>query len=200
MVHCVVWAKALYEVLFGPEDEYNYLYDLRQSAKCDVSDSSAATKWFRKLFHDDILELAQCVKAALHDLQLEKCDGPMREYRDKFLDSWARLSKAAKCVPFDKDYEPAVDFVYASANLRAANFGISHETQFKIKQIAGNIIAAISSTNAAVAAMQVLEAIKVLEQSVELRNAFISNAQSKLIHSYPALGEKPNPQVYSTLG
>jgi ubiquitin-like 1-activating enzyme E1 B len=52
--------------------------------------------------------------------------------------------------------------VAAATNLRAANFSIPLESQFKIKEMAGKIIPAISSSNAMVAALQVSEAIKVL--------------------------------------
>jgi ubiquitin-like 1-activating enzyme E1 B len=63
---------------------------------------------------------------------------------------------------FDKDDELAMDFVTAATNLRAHNFSISRESLFKIKEMAGKIVPAISSSNALVASLQVLEAIKLL--------------------------------------
>ena len=50
----------------------------------------------------------------------------------------------------------------AAANVRAYNFGIPLDSAFKIKELAGKIIPAISSSNALVASMQVHEAIKLL--------------------------------------
>ena len=63
---------------------------------------------------------------------------------------------------FDKDDVDALEFVVAAANVRAFNFGIELESAFKIKELAGKIIPAISSSNALVASMQVHEAIKLL--------------------------------------
>lgn len=53
----------------------------------------------------------------------------------------------------------------AATNIRAHNFGIPLETAFKIKEMAGKIVPAISSSNALVASMQVHEAIKLLERN-----------------------------------
>jgi ubiquitin-like 1-activating enzyme E1 B len=54
---------------------------------------------------------------------------------------------------FDKDDPLAMDFVTAATNLRAYNFGIDLETLFKIKEMAGKIVPAISSSNALAAAL-----------------------------------------------
>lgn len=74
---------------------------------------------------------------------------------------------------FNKDDDLCIAFVAAAANLRAANFSIPPEvrlfifsvipqSEFKIKEMAGKIIPAISSSNALVAALQVAEGIKLL--------------------------------------
>ena len=63
---------------------------------------------------------------------------------------------------FDKDDEDALEFVITASNIRAYNFSIPGETAFKIKEMAGKIVPAISSSNALVASMQVHEAIKLL--------------------------------------
>lgn len=55
-----------------------------------------------------------------------------------------------------------MDFVTAATNIRAHNFQISMETLFKVKEMAGKIVPAISSSNALVAALQVMEAVKLL--------------------------------------
>jgi ubiquitin-like 1-activating enzyme E1 B len=54
---------------------------------------------------------------------------------------------------FTKDDELAVEFVTAAANIRAHNFAIGMESLFKIKEMAGKIVPAISSSNALVAAL-----------------------------------------------
>lgn len=63
---------------------------------------------------------------------------------------------------FTKDDELAVEFVTAAANIRAYNFAIGMESLFKIKEMAGKIVPAISSSNALVAALQTFEAVKIL--------------------------------------
>jgi ubiquitin-like 1-activating enzyme E1 B len=65
-------------------------------------------------------------------------------------------------LAFNKDDEICIEFVSTAANIRAHNFGIPLESKFKIKEMAGKIIPAISSSNAMVAALQVHEAIKIL--------------------------------------
>ncbi|KAK5651209.1 hypothetical protein OQA88_12716 [Cercophora sp. LCS_1] len=88
-----------------------------------------------------------------------------------FNDSLKRLSKrvldtkAAQedaVITFDKDDEDTLDFVAASANIRSTLFGIDRKSKFDIKQMAGNIIPAIATTNAIVAGLCVLESFKVL--------------------------------------
>jgi ubiquitin-like 1-activating enzyme E1 B len=88
--------------------------------------------------------------------------------------------KAASTEPtitFDKDDEDTLDFVTASANLRSIIFGIETKSRFEIKQMAGNIIPAIATTNAIVAGLCVLQSFKVL-------NGEYSNARE--VSSYPS--------------
>ena len=65
-------------------------------------------------------------------------------------------------ITFDKDDEDTLDFVAASANIRSSLFGIDKKSKFDVKQMAGNIIPAIATTNAIVAGLCVLESFKVL--------------------------------------
>ena len=65
-------------------------------------------------------------------------------------------------IEFDKDDPDTLDFVAASANIRSSLFGIERKSRFDIKQMAGNIIPAIATTNAMVAGLCVLESFKVL--------------------------------------
>lgn len=92
-----------------------------------------------------------------------------------FNDSLDRLSKRmlelnkahggtgpAPMIEFDKDDDDTLDFVAASANIRSTIFGIERKSRFDIKQMAGNIIPAIATTNAIIAGLCVLQAFKVL--------------------------------------
>jgi ubiquitin-like 1-activating enzyme E1 B len=93
-----------------------------------------------------------------------------------FKDSLDRLSKRMEVlkstanghgpdvvITFDKDDQDTLDFVTASANIRSAIFGIETKSRFDTKQMAGNIIPAIATTNAIVAGLCVLESFKVLK-------------------------------------
>jgi len=106
-----------------------------------------------------------------------------------FNDSLERLSKRvleakataqdgeAPIITFDKDDEDTLDFVAASANIRSALFGIDRKSKFDIKQMAGNIIPAIATTNAVTASLCVLESFKILKgqyaNTKEVRHLFI---------------------------
>ena len=92
-----------------------------------------------------------------------------------FIDSTTRLSHRMKELvasmqdgdappelSFDKDDVDTLDFVAAAANLRATVFDIVPKSKFDIKQMAGNIIPAIATTNAIIAGLCVTEAFKVL--------------------------------------
>lgn len=71
-------------------------------------------------------------------------------------------ASAEPVITFDKDDDDTLDFVTAGANLRSIVFGIETKSRFDVKQMAGNIIPAIATTNAIVAGLCVLESYKVL--------------------------------------
>lgn len=89
------------------------------------------------------------------------------------------------CVQFDKDDHILMDFVTAASNLRAYNYSINFESQFKVKEIAGNIVPAVSSTNGLVAALEVIEGMKILHQSYDILKAitFQSKGDKRKISS-----------------
>lgn len=94
-----------------------------------------------------------------------------------FRDSLSRLAKRiseqqaialsnnlpSPIISFDKDDDDTLDFVTAAANLRARIFDIEPKSKFDTKQMAGNIIPAIATTNAMIAGLCVLQAFKVLK-------------------------------------
>lgn len=98
---------------------------------------------------------------------------------------------------FDKDDELAMDFVIAASNIRAQNFGIPMESAFKIKEMAGKIIPAISSSNALVASLQVIEAIKLLTPNKRPENlrlvSYIREGEKSRFLTNTVSGEDPNP-------
>lgn len=70
-------------------------------------------------------------------------------------------------LSFDKDDQLAVEFVTSAANIRAASFGIPLHSLFEAKGIAGNIVHAVATTNAVIAGLIVIEAIKVLQNDTK---------------------------------
>lgn len=122
-----------------------------------------------------------------------------------FVDSLRRLSNrleeirakpevgnAAPILTFDKDDTDTLDFVAASANLRSHIFGIETRSKFDIKQMAGNIIPAIATTNAMTAGLCVLQAFKVMrEQLNKAKMVFLTRGTERVISSEGL--RPPNP-------
>ena len=112
----------------------------------------------------------------------------------------ARLgADAAEVLYWDKDDEEAMDFVASAANLRCTVFSIANKSKFEVKSLAGNIIPAIASTNAIVAGLIVLQALKCLEGKFdECRTVFlrekVSCAKGRLVQASQLV--KPNDKCY----
>ncbi|KAJ9244783.1 hypothetical protein DTO169E5_1164 [Paecilomyces variotii] len=127
-----------------------------------------------------------------------------------FKDSLDRLSKRLRTlqettkdsirpiITFDKDDVDTLDFVAASANLRSAIFGIEAKSKFDIKQMAGNIIPAIATTNAMTAGLCVLQAFKVLRDDYEhAKMVFLERSGARAINSDSLKPPNPNCPVCS---
>ncbi|KAL9104540.1 MAG: hypothetical protein Q9163_000513 [Psora crenata] len=127
-----------------------------------------------------------------------------------FCDSMRRLSKRlqqAQCLArdanspppvlvFDKDDEDALNFVAASANLRSLIFGIEPKSKFDIKQMAGNIIPAIATTNAMTAGLCVMQAFKILREELSAaRMVFLERNGARVINSDTLKPPNPNCTV-----
>lgn len=118
-----------------------------------------------------------------------------------FLDSLQRLSHRvlklkssqsdSTAIDFDKDDIDTLDFVAATANLRSYIFGIESKSKFDIKQMAGNIIPAIATTNAIIAGACVLQAIKVFRGEFSKPGSLVTSKQSYRLMS--AYEREPNP-------
>ncbi|KAJ4991303.1 Ubiquitin-activating enzyme E1-like protein [Stagonosporopsis vannaccii] len=128
-----------------------------------------------------------------------------------FVDSISRLSRrleteraqaevgnSAPILSFDKDDADTLDFVVASANLRASIFGIEMRSKFDIKQMAGNIIPAIATTNAMTAGLCVLQAFKVLRYTDpeqlkrHAKSVFLRRGTDRMLA--PETLSAPNPE------
>lgn len=83
-------------------------------------------------------------------------------------------------------------FVTAAANLRAHIYHIPEKTRFEAKQIAGNIIPAIATTNAIVSGLVVVQALHILAQRWdETRIVSIARRPTRMFTTFPT--GAPNP-------
>ncbi|KAM5541730.1 hypothetical protein V8D89_004459 [Ganoderma adspersum] len=86
----------------------------------------------------------------------------------------ARVRAGEDTIAFDKDDDDTLDFVTAAANLRSAAYGIPGKSRWEVKEMAGNIIPAIATTNAIIAGLIVLQALHLLHRSyAALRNVHV---------------------------
>lgn len=89
---------------------------------------------------------------------------------------------APPILTFDKDDKDTLDFVASAANLRSIIFGIQTKSEFDIKQMAGNIIPAIATTNATTAALCVLEAFKIMQDKLQkAKMVFLAKSTDRMI-------------------
>ncbi|PYH42329.1 E1 ubiquitin-activating protein ubaB [Aspergillus saccharolyticus JOP 1030-1] len=128
-----------------------------------------------------------------------------------FKDSLDRLSKRLKplqeaanddtkpILVFDKDDVDTLDFVTATANLRATIFKIDPKSKFDTKQMAGNIIPAIATTNAMTASLCVLQAFKVMKGEYDqAKMVFLERSGARAINSDALQPPNPNCPVCSS--
>ncbi|VDM80224.1 unnamed protein product [Strongylus vulgaris] len=131
----------------------------------------------------------------------------LAECADVFCQSVTALSRRKSALTensilhWDKDDEDAMRFVASSANIRATIFGIPRKSLFEIKSMAGNIIPAIATTNAIVAGLVVVEALKIISGDLDkLRAVFINqapNPRGKILVDQVPFAPNPNCFVCS---
>ncbi|KAF5448870.1 hypothetical protein F2P56_029368 [Juglans regia] len=100
-------------------------------------------------------------------------------------------------LTFDKDDQLAVEFVTAAANIRASSFGIPLHSLFEAKGIAGNIVHAVATTNAIIAGLIVIEAIKVLQNDTNnYRMTYCLEHPTRKMLLMPVEPFEPNKSCY----
>ncbi|KAK4958427.1 E1 ubiquitin-activating protein uba2 [Elasticomyces elasticus] len=77
-----------------------------------------------------------------------------------------RCQAGETVIEFDKDDKDTLDFVAAAANIRSHVFGIPLHSEWEIKQMAGNIIPAIATSNALTASLCVMEGFKIMRSRI----------------------------------
>jgi ubiquitin-like 1-activating enzyme E1 B len=120
-----------------------------------------------------------------------------KHFVTSFVESLKIHRKDIGMVKFDKDDDHAMNIVCAAANLRTFNYlpsipgmnKLEYQSLYDVKEKAGNIIPAIASTNAIVAAVQITESVKVLEKRYDdLRAVWLANQPPyKLTNTYNSL-------------
>lgn len=184
---------------------------LRQAASVRASAREACERIFDKVYRADIerllsmedmwahrrkpvpLSLVQATQeapAAASSAPTLRDRRPLtlRENALLFLDCAEQLAKRAVDTPqsFDKDDDEALGFVTAAANLRAHVYGIQEQTRFETKQIAGNIIPAIATTNAIVAGLVTMQALHVLSERWDaLRVISLARRATRVFTTFP---------------
>ncbi|ANZ77608.1 BA75_05143T0 [Komagataella pastoris] len=113
------------------------------------------------------------------------------------VDSLKRLQaryKSEGVLDFDKDDKDTLDFVVAAANLRSFIFGIETKSEFETKQIAGNIIPAVATTNAIMAGFSSLQSLNVFSDDPVGNSRLIYDSEyiNKFVTQCPPLPGNPN--------
>jgi len=235
-VHCIVWAKELFKLLFGNAAESD-LVDLAESTENKgetvIDESKSAVmkavkrfdhapseeelaaycrRIFDAVFNEEIrikLEMRNGYKTAKfrptpldYDViskdassgsgsvsegsrrlwSLQEC---VRAFEDTVKEIWKTRREDIGSLTFDKDDVVAMKFVTAASNLRSHVFGIERKSLFDVKGIAGNIIHAIATTNAIVAGIQVMEAIRLLANDMSGEKPMTKDSQFVWVNRVP---------------
>jgi ubiquitin-activating enzyme E1 len=122
------------------------------------------------------------------------------ERHDKLVKSLTEKAKTVSkekftAADFEKDDDTNfhIDFIHATANLRARNYRITECDQLKTKMIAGKIIPAIATTTAMIVGAVGMELYKVVQQFDKIedyRNSFINLAIPLFVFTEPIEANK----------
>jgi ubiquitin-like 1-activating enzyme E1 B len=256
-IHTVIWAKHLFNLLFGKADDEDSVTDLASASEKEtetgvnedlkkvIEDDSIVLAQkkssgdlpqylFHKVFHSDILAVSALTnlwtdrappkphsfESIMADPSLAVAPSPsgpeqtshhtledqklwsLQKCAHVFIDSCEQLKRKAESagaegLSWDKDEPLHLDFVVASSNLRSWQYGIPLQSKFSIKSDAGNIIPAIATTNAIIAGLIVIEAIKILMSQTD-KSKSVYLAQHGRRRSMLMNDEKPfkNPSCY----
>ena len=191
---------------------------LLDAARRGEADEAHAERLFNKLYDVDIRRLlsmedmwrhrasrpAPLTLADAHKAQGGSATHTLRDQQQLsvadtaalFLESLqalaARAVQSDAPIAFDKDDDEVLGFVTAAANLRAHVYHIPEKTRFETKQIAGNIIPAIATTNAVVSGLVVVQALHMLAQHWDrLRMVSIARRATRVFTTFPT--GAPNP-------
>lgn len=118
---------------------------------------------------------------------------------ETFMKSCEKLLELSKSqgLEWDKDQLLHLEFVTAASNLRSSQFNIETLSPFEVKSKAGNIIPAIATTNAIIAGLIVVEAIKIASGNIDqCKQSFIRTAPVRKQIFLTCSLEDKNPNCY----
>jgi ubiquitin-like 1-activating enzyme E1 B len=102
-----------------------------------------------------------------------------------FAEAFQRLNKQKaqdSVITFEKDDDNIIHFISSAANLRMFCFNIERQSFNEIKNMAGNIVPAIASTNSIVSGIEIIEMMKhVKNQREKMKSYFVQNLNTKVI-------------------
>ncbi|XP_023031874.1 SUMO-activating enzyme subunit 2-B [Drosophila willistoni] len=184
------------------------------------------TKLFNKFFNEDINYLLRMsnlwesrkAPTPIEWSSLQPVEGEVSEYGKQHHRIWSigecsqifantlkDLSSAFlnlegdDTLVWDKDDQPAMDFVSACANIRSHIFDIEKKSRFEIKSMAGNIIPAIATTNAITAGLSVMRAFNVLQSKWKQCNSVYARLRTNGRNQFlvpDTFFPPPNPNCY----
>lgn len=159
---CVVWAKTFF----------------LEKMNCDKFDELIEEEATKRMKMDKV--------EIITDLVFKK-DYKSKEYEKEQIDGSKKkmneLLKKGKII-FDKDDEVINDIVYIVSTLRATSFGLETQTRLETETLAGNIIPAVSTTNAIIASLMFLTGEKILKNE-EYYNYYIMRNKNILGKTKP---------------
>ena len=102
-----------------------------------------------------------------------------------FAEAFQRLNKQNAqdtVITFEKDDDNIIHFISSAANLRMFCFNIERQSFNEIKNMAGNIVPAIASTNSIVSGIEIIEMLKLVKnQREKMKSYFVQNLNTKVI-------------------
>lgn len=105
----------------------------------------------------------------------------------------SRVQAGEQTIDFDKDDKDTLDFVSSAANLRSHIFGIPTNSEWEIKQMAGNIIPAIATSNALTASLSVMQSFKVLKSQTGKSDAMAKPTANNSLPTVTLSGKDDPP-------
>jgi ubiquitin-like 1-activating enzyme E1 B len=223
-IHCIAWAKMLYDVLYGPPDENSMLKDLRRNCegrellKSLFVEEIEKQQELEELWKDgfrkkprviDMISVTERKSPKKGTPHANKVSDQGVLTVEQLLPAFIAVVDAIKSeradligqLTFTKDDPLAVKFVSVCANLRMWNYWIPCISQFEIESIAGSIIPAIATTNAIVAGLQCANLVKLLKFTSAYKTKDVWVQYPKPSSSgyilQPSNHSLPNPNCYA---